>query len=150
MLSISVLLSEFCSLPQSLSRPVTSSTPFTCVHLSSAALIHQSLSPQYLVSMLFHSTCQILTVTPSLALPSSLWLLLSVEFSQRFILFSRVLRFMYFWLAVHLFTINSSVSFLPTGSRSCLHLGPPSSPPSLTRDTQSSEDLGGRSDVQYT
>jgi len=53
----------FSHLPQSLFCLVISSTPFTCAHLSSAVPCHQSLSPQYLVSLFVHSICQIFTVT---------------------------------------------------------------------------------------
>ena len=67
------------SLPQSLSSLVISSTPFTCVHSASAAAIHQSLSPQYLVSCCFGTAfARILTVILPRATPSSWSLLVPV------------------------------------------------------------------------
>ena len=66
----------FCRL-LTLSSTAISSTPFTCVHLSSAALVHRSPSSVSKLRVSF-TLCQILTFTPSRALPSSLCLYFSV------------------------------------------------------------------------
>ena len=105
--------------------PACSLTPLSHLcSLSPTTLIHQSLSPEHLVSLKFHSICQILC-SPQVVLS----LLLGLGFPVHFLGFV-FLVFFWYWLS-RPFVCFCFFYFL--ASNQGVHLDPPSSPPP-TRD----------------
>ena len=131
--------------PQSLSSTVISSTPFTCVHCSSAALIQQSPSSVFKLWVSF-TLCQILTVTLCFLVPC-------FYFGQSSQVFSAV-WFGFPWLgfcisgfAASLFKNVSFLFFYFCAL--CLHLDPPCSPPS-TRDKYKDKKMHSKIEIWFT